>query len=84
MKDISNHETFVKIEPIRKGWSDDKKYYVETKDGERLLLRVSNISSYEKKQQESDIMKKMAAAGIKTSLPIAFGVCENGKMYISF
>lgn len=79
MKDIPNHETFVKIEPIRKGWSDDKKYYVETKDGERLLLRVSNISSYEKKRQEFDIMKKMAAAGIKMSLPIAFDVCENGK-----
>ncbi len=79
MKDIPNYETFVKIEPIRKGWSDDKKYYVETKDGERLLLRVSSILSYEKKQQEFDIMKKMAAAGIKMSLPIAFGVCENGK-----
>lgn len=79
MKDIPNYETFVKIEPIRKGWSDDKKYYVETKDGERLLLRVSSILSYEKKQQEFDIMKKMAAAGIKMSLPIAFGVCENGE-----
>lgn len=79
MKNIPNYETFVKIESIHKGWSNDKKYYVETKDGERLLLRVSDISSYEKKQQEFDIMKKMAAAGIKMSLPIAFGVCENGK-----
>lgn len=79
MKDIPNYETFVKIEPIHKGWSDDKKYYVETKDGERLLLRVSDISAYEKKRQEFDTMKKMEAAGIKMSLPIAFGVCENGK-----
>lgn len=79
MKDIPNCETFVKIEPIHKGWSDDKKYYVETKEGDRLLLRVSDISAYGKKQQEFDIMKKMAAAGIKMSLPIAFGVCENEK-----
>lgn len=84
MKDIPNYDTFVKIEPIHKGWSDDKKYYVETKDGERLLLRVSDISLYEKKQQEFDIMKKMAAAGIKMSLPIAFGVCENGKSVYQF
>lgn len=78
MKDIPSFDHFVKVEPIRKGWSNDKKYYVETKAGE-LLLRVSDISLYEKKQQEFDIMKKMAAAGIKMSLPIAFGVCKNGK-----
>ena len=46
MKDIPNFDTFMKIEPIHKGWSGDKKYYVETKDGERLLLRISDISSY--------------------------------------
>jgi len=67
------------VEPIHKGWSGDKKYYVETKDGERLLLRISDISSYEEKQSEFDIMIKMSAAKIKMSLPISFGVCENGK-----
>lgn len=79
MENIPNYKIFRKIKPIHKGWSDDKKYYVETKDGERLLLRISDISSYEKKQQEFDIMKKIAAIGIKMSLPIAFGVCENEK-----
>ncbi len=79
MKDIPNYDTFVRVEPIHKGWSGDKKYYVETKDGERLLLRVSDISSYEAKQLAFDRMKKMSAAGIKMSLPLSFGVCENGK-----
>ena len=79
MKDIPNFDTFMKVEPIHKGWSGDKKYYVETKDGERLLLRISDISSYEEKQREFDIMIKMSAAKIKMSLPISFGVCENGK-----
>lgn len=79
MKDILNFDTFVKVEPIHKGWSSDKKYYVETKDGELLLLRVSDISAYEEKQQEFDILKKMATTGMKMSLPISFGVCENGK-----
>lgn len=79
MKDIPNFDAFVKIEPIHKGWSGDKKYYVETKDGRRLLLRISDISSYAEKQREFDIMKKMSAAGIKMSLPISFGVCEDGK-----
>ncbi len=79
MKDIPNFDTFMKVEPIHKGWSGDKKNYVETKDGERLLLRISDISSYEEKQREFDIMIKMSAAKIKMSLPISFGVCENGK-----
>ena len=79
MRDIPNFDTFVKVKPIHKGWSDDKKYYVETKDGERLLLRVSDILAYEAKRHEFEIMKKMSAAGIKMSLPISFGVCENGK-----
>lgn len=79
MRDIPNFDTFVKVEPIHKGWSSDKKYYVETKDGEQLLLRVSDISAYEEKQYEFDVMKKISSVGIKMSLPISFGVCENGK-----
>ena len=79
MKDIRNFDIFVKTEPIHKGWSGDRKYYLEKKDGERFLLRVSDISSYETKQHEFEIMKKISAAGIKMSLPISFGICEEGK-----
>ncbi len=79
MRNIPNFDTFVKIEPICKGWSGDKKYYIETKDGERLLLRVSDISTYKEKQREFDIMKKMLDTVMNMSLPISFGVCENGK-----
>ena len=39
-------------------------HYVETKDGERLLLRVSDILAYKEKQREFDIMKKMSATGM--------------------
>ena len=79
MKDIPNSDAFMKIELIHKGWSGDKKYYIETIDGERLLLRISDISFYEEKRCEFEIMRKMSATGIKMSLPISFGVCANGK-----
>lgn len=79
MKDIPNYNTFVKIEPIHKGWSGDRKYYTETKDGEQFLLRISDILKHEEKHREFDIMKKMSATGMKMSQPISFGVCENGK-----
>ena len=79
MRDIRGFDTFAKIEPIHKGWSGDQKYYVETKEGERLLLRLSNVSEYKAKRYEFNVMKKMAAAGIKMSVPIDFGICEGGK-----
>ncbi len=79
MNDINNYNTFTKIEPIQKGWSSDKKYYVETNSGERLLLRVSDFSEYEEKKHEFDLMTQIAAAGINMSQPIDFGVCSCGK-----
>lgn len=79
MKDIKNFDTFTKVEAIHKGWSSDKKYYAETNSGERLLLRVSDISEYEEKKHEFDLMKQIAAVGINMSQPIDFGVCAGGK-----
>ncbi len=79
MKDILNDESFSSVEPIHKGWSNDKKYYVETKSGEKLLLRVSDISKYEEKKLEFERMKRISAAGINMSMPIDFGVCNGGK-----
>lgn len=79
MRDIPNYETFTKVELIHKGWSSDKKYYVETGNGEKLLLRVSDISNYDDKKHEFDIMKRITAAGINMSQPIDFGICDDGK-----
>lgn len=79
MRDIPDFDTFVTVELIHKGWSGDKKYYIETTDGKRFLLRVSDISMYETKQHEFDVMKKMSSTGMKMSHPISFGVCKNGK-----
>ena len=79
MNDIVNYETFTKIEPINKGWSSDKKYYVETISGEKRLLRVSDISEYEEKSREFDLMKRISPTGINMSQPIDFGICNDGK-----
>jgi len=79
MTDIKNYNTFVKIEPINKGWSSDKKYYIETKNGEKLLLRVADISEYERKKNEFEVIKRISKLGINMSQPIDFGVCDNGQ-----
>jgi serine/threonine-protein kinase len=79
MKDIVSYDSFLKIEPVNKGWSNDKKYYIENVKGKKLLLRVADISFYEKKKFEFEIMKKVASLGIPMSMPLEFGTCDNGK-----
>lgn len=79
MNDIPNYDTFAKIEPINKGWSSDKKFYIETKCSKKLLLRISDISEYNDKRNEYDIITRMSAVGINMSQPIDFGICNNGK-----
>lgn len=79
MNDIPGRELFVKIEPIHKGWSKDKKYYIEAADGGRLLLRVADISDYDRKKMEFQWIKQVAALGVSVSQPVDFGVCGNGQ-----
>jgi len=65
-------------EQINKGWSSDKKYRVTDKSGTPYLLRVSDISQYETKQAEFNMMKKVAALGVPMCKPVEFGTCEDG------
>ena len=79
MIDIPGYDSFTKIEQINKGWSDDKKYYVETADGRRMLLRVSDISELERRKSEYAMMGRIYALGVFTSEPLGFGLCDSGK-----
>ena len=79
MTDIKNYDKFVKIQPIDKGFSDDKKYYIEDINGGKLLLRVSDISELDRKKGEFDMLKRVASVGVKTNTPVDFGLCNDGK-----
>ena len=79
MKDIKNFETFVKIEPLNKGLSKDKKFYVETNNKKRLLLRISDISEHNNKETIFNMMKRLAELGISMPLPVDFGICNDSK-----
>jgi aminoglycoside phosphotransferase (APT) family kinase protein len=83
MQQIKDYRTFTKIKPINKGWSNDKKYYIEAADNRRLLLRVADISEYERKKAEFEIVKKVATLGVPMSQPLDFGICDNGKSVYS-
>jgi serine/threonine-protein kinase len=76
---IPRYDTFSKIEPITKGMSGDKKYYIETVDGKHLLLRVSDSSEYSQKRTEFELMKHLVTLDVPMPLPIDFGTYDNGK-----
>jgi len=78
MKDFSR---FVKIEPITKGWSSDKKYCVETADGQRMLLRITDISEYDRKKAMHEMMKRVAELGVPICTPIEFGTCDDNALF---
>jgi len=71
------------LKPINKGWSNDKKYYIQAMDGKELLLRVSDIEQYENKKKEFDSLKLLINMDILISRPIDFGVCNNGQSVYS-
>lgn len=79
MQEIKGYNSFTKIELVDKGWSKDKKYYIETRDNKKLLLRMGDISEFERKKAEFEIMKQVAALGVPMSQPLDFGICDNGK-----
>lgn len=77
--DIPLFENWSKIEPIGRGWTTDRKYYVETAGRKKLLIRLCDISKYEQKKQEFEALTKIAGMGIPTSQPLEFGICDSGK-----
>lgn len=81
--DIPSCQDWTKIEPVNKGWSKDKKYYVEDCNGKKLLLRVSDFDNYDNKKLEFERMKEVHKLGITMSVPIDFGICGDGKCVYS-
>jgi serine/threonine-protein kinase len=80
---IPGSENFTKVEFINKGWSEDKKYYIETIDSQRLFLRISDITEYDRKKAEYDMMERVYTLGVLTPQPIDFGFCNDGKSVYS-
>lgn len=79
VRDIKEYGDFVKIEFIDKGYSNDKKYYIETSNDEKLLMRVADIKEYNRKKNEFNLMNCLSDIGVPMSIPVNFGIFNNGK-----
>lgn len=54
---IQSSKDWKSLDKISKGWSKDEKYIITTKDNEKLLLRISDISEFQAKQKEFKMIK---------------------------
>ncbi len=75
---MSVYEKILNRVPVVKGWSDDKKYCVTTKDGMKYLLRIVPYEKKERREQLFSLMKQLETLGIPMCKPIEFGVCDEG------
>lgn len=71
-------DTIIQSEPINKGWSEDKKYYVVVADGTKYLLRITPIQRYETRKSLFEMLQRVAALGISMCVPVEFGTCDDG------
>lgn len=84
LQDIPESKNWRRIEPVDKGWSADKKFYIENNNGKKLLLRLSDISQLDKKKTEFETMVKVQQLGIRMTEPISMGTCDGGKLVYIF
>ncbi|MCL2249565.1 MAG: phosphotransferase, partial [Oscillospiraceae bacterium] len=71
-------EKFSSAEPITKGWSKDKKYCVESEDGTKFLLRISELERHEERKELFEMLKRVDSLEIPMCRPVEFGTCADG------
>ncbi len=69
---------FISKEPIKKGWSCDKKYCVTAADGVKYLLRVSPEEKNANRADMFRMQQQLATLGVSMCKPVEFGKCDEG------
>ena len=82
LKTIKCSKNFKDITPLNKGWSKDKKYIITNNDNSKYLLRISDISLYDKKKEQFELLRKVESLNINASKPIEFGILNESKIYM--
>ena len=79
IKCLNNYKN---IEKLNKGWSKDQKYIVTDQFDNKLLLRISDISLYDKKKEQFELLKQVEKLNINASRPIEFGKLNDNQIYM--
>ncbi|MGD8192205.1 aminoglycoside phosphotransferase family protein [Brevibacillus ginsengisoli] len=62
-----------RMEPLDKGFSTDKKYLIELKDGTTYLLRTASLDQLNRKKEEFGVLQTLQQYEVRTSEPIEVG-----------
>lgn len=72
------YEKIIKREPIKKGWSGDKKFKVTCEGGEVYLLRISPAERYENRKALFHLQRQVGELGIPMCHAVELGLCDEG------
>src|SRR5450756_385900 len=81
MHSIPGSDSWLRLTPLKKGWSRDEKYIVETKQNGKNLLRISTVEETEAKQKDYTALLTIQHLSIRMSRPLAFGLLDDGRPY---
>lgn len=83
LNEIPSYKDWITIKPITKGWSTDKKFYIEDNLEQKYVLRLADIKELPSKKEEYANMKILASQGVPMSIPVGFGICGNESLVYS-
>jgi aminoglycoside phosphotransferase (APT) family kinase protein len=72
-KHITSIRSAKQVSLIPKGFSRDKKYVVSFEDGQKVLLRIGNIDSYERKSTEFELLRQVKRLNVQSPEPLELG-----------
>ncbi|GGF90271.1 aminoglycoside phosphotransferase [Paenibacillus albidus] len=76
---IPGSEAWTVIQPILKGWSSDRKYFIEDKEGQKRLLRLSDRETYDRKREEYEMIQRVNPLDFPMSRAVDFGITTQGE-----
>ena len=79
---IIEKHNIINVAPLNKGWSADKKFILLNKDNEKFILRISNISLYNKRFNQYELLKSLEALNLNYPKVIDFGKLDEDNIYI--
>ena len=81
-KTIPGYDTWKDAESLNKGFSGEQKYIITSNDGNKFLLRVSKMETYEEKKKQYELLQKVEKLNINSSKPICFGKLNEEEVYM--
>ena len=69
---------FAALAPLEKGWSGDRKYRAQGRDGREYVLRISPAAKREQRARCFALMRRVWESGVPMCEPVACGECGEG------